>query len=99
MAAVLLAFMSYPFSDGSVSAPPFGVRPCFLYVACSGELTPAPVGGGSPRSVEEYWKWSLRPGGVQLIAQSWSQPYSLAVVPTRFLVGGFRGGNWFITSP
>ena len=42
MAAVLLAFMSYPFSDGSVSAPPFGVRPCFLYVACSGGRTTNP---------------------------------------------------------
>ncbi len=28
-----------------------------------------------------------------------SQLYILAVVPTKFLVGGFRGENWFITSP
>ena len=28
-----------------------------------------------------------------------SQPYSLVFVPTKFLVGGFIGGHWFITSP
>ena len=28
-----------------------------------------------------------------------SQPYSLVVLPTKFLVGGFTGGHWFITSP
>ena len=28
-----------------------------------------------------------------------SQASSLVVVPTKFLVGGFTGGHWFITSP
>ena len=28
-----------------------------------------------------------------------SQPYSLVVLPTKFLVGGFTDGHRFITSP
>ncbi len=31
--------------------------------------------------------------------QHHSPPDSLVVVPAKFLVGGFTGGHWFITSP
>jgi hypothetical protein len=55
-------FQSGPQEAKKSGAPTGESDPDTDHVTRSGELTPVPFGGGFPRSVEEYWKWSLPPG-------------------------------------
>ena len=77
-------------------------------------MRPEPVSGDRPegahtrtcrRGSSPPFGWgmyvfgNLCRGGYNKKRNLGSQPYSLVILPTKFFVGGFTGGHWFITSP